>query len=120
MPARKTWRTWTVKEIRRLEELRLAGECAAQIARVLGRTYASVRCRIQQEGARRGSRLEKWLPLVTVPHSTVRVARFTGYSLKYVNKVKRVLRAQGFPCYRCPPTNQNTIHSRPDPEGVRE
>ena len=95
--AAKTWRTWTVKELRRLEELRLEGKTATQIAGVLGRTLASVKVRLATEGLQRArSRQIRWLRLFRQPHTLASAAAAMGVGLNAAKRAKNRLRAAGF------------------------
>lgn len=92
----KTWRSWTVKELRRLEELRLARRTTAEIARELGRTPASVQNRIQQDGLPRAGVGERWLEVLRGPHTIAGAARAMGTTKWAVRQAKFRLRAAGF------------------------
>jgi hypothetical protein len=109
MKAAKTWRAWTSKELEQLETMRLEGRSAPEIARTLGRTVPSVRCRLTTNQLQRGSRLAKYIPLLTVRHSCTEAAKQLGVSLKYVSKVKAKLERMGFRVYR-QKANQNGVY----------
>lgn len=93
---RKTWRTWTQNEIRRLEELRLQGRTAAEIARAMGRTEPSVKCQLQANGIAKPSGLARWLPILCKPHTLRSAAQEAGTTKWAVKQAKRKLRRAGF------------------------
>ncbi len=101
---RKTWRTWTRKELQRLEELRLAGLTAQRIADELGRTLASVKCRLcQEEIPRTYLTTNRWLMLLSGPHTIAWAAAEMGVKKPTVIRAKNRLRRAGF---RCPPATR--------------
>jgi DNA-binding CsgD family transcriptional regulator len=103
----KTWRAWTRKEIDRLEALRLDGRTAKEIAAALGRTEASVKCRIGQEqitGMVRGR--QRWLELLAAPIPLKEAARIMGVTVGAVKQQKRKLRRLGFEVADLPRANQ--------------
>lgn len=87
----KTWKGWTVKEVRRLESLRLEGKSLAQIAAELGRTKASVSQRLSQEGIDRVRNQWRWLPLLMQPHNIGALAERLGVTKHAVKQAKRRL-----------------------------
>lgn|SRR6185369_134609 len=92
----KTWRTWTAKERRRLEELRLEGRTAAAIAGILGRSLASIKCRLAQEQIRRPLQIGRWLAVLMQPHTIEGAAREMGTTKWAVKQAKRKLRRAGW------------------------
>jgi|ERR1051326_3949574 transposase len=92
----KTWRTWTVKELRLLEELRHEGLSAYAIAERLGRTVASVKNRLAEEGIRKPRRDLVWLRILSHPHTIAGVAQKRGVTTWAVKRAKNRLRRAGF------------------------
>lgn len=94
----KTWRTWTTLELRRLEDLRHRGLTVAQIAADLGRTAASVKCRLTEESILAPGRgnAGRWLALLSRPHTIRGVAAATGLSVWAVKRAKNRLRRRGY------------------------
>lgn len=85
----KTWRTWTRKEDQRLEELRMQGLSAPKIAKEMGRTEPSVKCRISQLQAERFSpRQQKWIELLMIPHNLRDVAAKMGVDYRSVVRAR--------------------------------
>lgn len=91
----KTWKTWTTKELERLEALRMDGLSAQRIADQLGRTLASVKCRLAGEGIERPRSL-KWLYVLVKPHGIAELAARMGVTKWAVKQQKRKLRRAGF------------------------
>ena len=97
MPAPKTWRTWTRKEDRRLEDLRLDGLTAAAIAVILNRTVPSVKCRIGFLGAGRVmDGRAKWAAVLADPRPIKETAAMMGVGINAVKQAARKLRRAGF------------------------
>lgn len=92
----KAWKTWTVKELHRLEEMRLAGRSFEEIAAELGRTVHSAKCRCAIEGVRKPRAAESWLAAFAKPHTTTALARERGVTVWAVRNAKRRLRRAGF------------------------
>jgi transposase len=92
----KTWKHWTVKEMARLEEFRLAGLTRQQIAVELGRTFAGVALKLQELGIRRPRALDRWLAILSKPHRIKDVAKEAGVTVSAVKQAKRKLRRAGF------------------------
>lgn len=92
----KTWRAWTSHELRRLEELRLDGMTAPAIAAELGRTLASVKVRLCEEGFVHVGVSQRWLRVLMRPHTIAGAAAEMGTSKWAVKQQKRKLRRAGF------------------------
>ncbi|MCC6421056.1 MAG: hypothetical protein IT429_22695 [Gemmataceae bacterium] len=93
----KTWRTWTTKELRALAEMRGDGMTAPEIARALGRSLASVRCRLVSERLHcsRSALLHRWLHAFRRPHTIRGLAEEFGVSAWAVKRAKNRLRRAG-------------------------
>lgn len=96
----KTWRTWTAKEVARLETLRLEGLTPEQIAPAMGRTVASIRNRLRQESIQARPRHVRtrlrWLDAFRQPHTIRGLAERFGVTVWAVKQAKRKLRRAGF------------------------
>ena len=103
--AQKTWRTWTQKEDYRLEELRMQGATAQEIATALNRTVPSVKNRVNQKRVSLAKRrFDKWLSVLHLPLKEA--ARIMGTTVWAVKQKKRKLRRAGFVIPRLPRANQ--------------
>lgn len=94
----KTWKTWTVKEIRQLEAMRLEGFTVEQAAKALGRSMASVQSKIKrsQDFPLISRTIANYFALVTVEHTNVGVAKILGVTPQAVKKAKQYMRKRGF------------------------
>lgn len=103
----KTWRSWTVKEDRRLEALRMEGIAVAEIARLLDRTVPSVSSRLKGLGVTRPSVLGRYLKFVSLPHTTAEVAKRLGVTPHAIHNAKGRLRGMGI---SLPPADRPRQH----------
>jgi hypothetical protein len=93
----RTYRWWTMGELRRLEGLRLKGLTRKQIAAELGRPVGSVTNQIRhRQIPLGGQRLLEWWRLVQVPHTNRQVARAMGVGVWAAKGAKRRLVALGY------------------------
>lgn len=95
--ANKTWRSWTTRELDRLAEMRWQGMTATTIARELGRSLPSVKCRLQEGAVPRPEVFRRrWLLEFTRPHRIAELASRHDVTRHAVRQAKRRLRRQGF------------------------
>ncbi len=92
-----TWRHWTRREELRLEQLRLEGKTAGELATLLGRTERAIKNRVDQLKIPRGwPVLEHWLQVCGGPHSSCSAAEQLNVKPKTVREYKCRLRKMGF------------------------
>lgn len=96
----KSWRAWTSGELRRLEDLRTEGKTVPACAIALGRSLASVKCRVASEGfvssaAERLAKNAAWTAALTRPHVIAEVAAEFGVSYHAAKRRKYRLRLAG-------------------------
>jgi DNA-binding NarL/FixJ family response regulator len=93
--APKTWRGWGELEERRLIDLRAQGFTIAQCAAELGRSFYSVKLRVQQLGkaaAKHQPRRLDYLRAITAGLSNNQIAAELGVSRDAVLRYKRYIR----------------------------
>ena len=81
---RTTWVAWTDTEIQRLEQLVSEGRTASEIAKVLGRTYASITSRKEILGLKTPKRFQRDCPKAVAELVKFKMA---GWNLEQIGKV---------------------------------
>ena len=88
-----TWRAWTTKELRVMEEMRLDGKTVKEISSVVNHPYHGVRGTLRRRGVKRVcKRRQEYMQLFNLGYSNKVVAGILGVLIDTVNSMRYRLR----------------------------
>lgn len=90
------WKWWTYPELKRLEELRIAGKKRREIAAILGRSVASIRGRLRHIEMPKPTSELLWMERFCQGLSDQELANRLGIQYKSVLQARRRLRRLGY------------------------